>query len=136
MRKVVVGFVVAVAALSAGVALCPSGRAVAAEPEKLIAHNVYFSLKDSSAENKKKLVESCKTYLAKLPGIVFFAAGTSSDEFNRPINDKEFDVGLHVVFKDKESYDKYEVSDPHKKFVAENKDNWQKVRVFDSRVEQ
>ena len=50
-------------------------------------------------------------------------------------NDVQFDVALHIVFKDIASHDKYAVAKRHKQFIAENKDNWKKVRVFDSIVE-
>ena len=98
----------------------------------MLAHNVFFALKDNSAESKKKLVDACKKYLSKHPGEVFFAAGTLNEELNRPVNDRDFDVGLHIVFKDKASHDKYQDAERHLKFIEENKELWAKVRVFDS----
>lgn len=100
----------------------------------MIAHNVYFSLKDNSPEARKKLVDACKKYLTKHPGEVFFAAGVLAEELNRSVNDRDFDVGLHIVFKDQASHDKYQDDKRHKEFIEENKDNWKKVRVFDSAV--
>lgn len=129
---------ITIAALGLVVALgCWLGQssvhsAPAAEP--MVAHMVYFSLKDKSDASKKKLVEACKTYLSKHPGTVYFAAGTLCEELNRPVNDREFDVSLHLVFKDKAAHDKYAVAETHLKFIEENKDNWTKVRVFDSNV--
>jgi hypothetical protein len=111
-----------------------SSRAAAGGP--MIAHNVYFSLKDNTPEAKKKLVEACKKYLSKHPGTVFFAAGTLAEELNRPVNDRDFDVGLHIVFKDQAAHDKYQEHALHLQFIEENKANWKKVRVFDSAVEQ
>jgi hypothetical protein len=102
----------------------------------MLSHDVYFSLKDNSADARKKLVAACKKYLAKHPGTVFFAAGTVASEFDRPVNDRDYDVALHLVFKDKESHDKYQEAPLHKQFIDENKDNWKKVRVFDSWVDQ
>lgn len=103
---------------------------------KMLSHDVYFSLKENSAEARQKLVAACKKYLAKHPGTVFFAAGTLAGEFDRPVNDRAYDVALHIVFKDKESHDKYQDAPLHKQFIDENKDNWKNVRVFDSWVEQ
>ena len=48
--------------------------------------------------------------------------------------DRDWDVGLHVVFQDKASHDKYQVSERHKQFVEENRTAWKKVRVFDSAI--
>jgi hypothetical protein len=107
--------------------------AMAAEP--MIGHMVYFSLKDNSDAAKQKLVAACKQYLAKHEGTVFFAAGVVGQEFNREVNDRDWDVGLHLVFQNKAAHDKYQDHPLHKKFIEENRDNWKKVRVFDSLVE-
>jgi hypothetical protein len=111
-------------------------RSEAAEPTgPMIVHDVYFTLKESTPENKKKLVDACKKYLSKHPGTVFFAAGNLADDLKRPVNDRDWDVGLHVVFQDKAAHDKYQDADLHKQFINENKDNWKKVRVFDTTAE-
>jgi hypothetical protein len=41
---------------------------------------------------------------------------------------------LHLVFKDRASYDKYAVHPRHDEFIKLGKDNWEKVRVFDAYV--
>jgi hypothetical protein len=111
-----------------------SPSSAAAAPEPNVAHMVYFSLTDKSPAAKQKLVDACKKYLAKHPGTVYFSAGTLCEELNRPVNDRDFDVALHLVFKDKAAHDKYQDADLHTKFIEENKDNWKKVRVFDANV--
>jgi hypothetical protein len=45
-------------------------------------------------------------------------------------------VALHIYFKDQAAHDKYQDAPRHKQFIDENKDNWKKVRVFDSVVQQ
>jgi hypothetical protein len=103
-----------------------------ADPQ--IAHMVYFALKDNSPEAKKKLVDACKKYLKGHDGTVFFGTGVIAEEFKRPVNDRDWDVSLHLVFKDKAAHDKYQEHERHKQFIEENKDNWKKVRVFDSEL--
>lgn len=103
--------------------------------QTLLAHNVYFTLKDKSAASKTALVQECKKYLTNHPGVVFFACGTLCEELNRPVNDRDFDVGLHVIFENQAAHDRYQVSPAHEKFVTENHARWQKARVFDSVVE-
>lgn len=98
----------------------------------LLVHNVYFSLNDSSAAAKEALVASCNKYLTGHPGVVFFSAGTLAEDLTRPVNDLDFDVAISVVFKDKAAHDVYQTAERHLKFIAENKPNWKKVRVFDS----
>jgi hypothetical protein len=102
--------------------------------EPMLAHMVYFSLKDATPEAKKKLVNACHKYLSKHPGTVFYAAGTLSEDLKRPVNDLDFDVALHLVFKNKAAHDKYQDAPRHQQFIDEHKDTWKKVRVFDSYV--
>ena len=97
----------------------------------MLVHNVYFSLKDKSPAARAKLVADCKKYLTDHPGTVFFAAGTISD-LDRPVNDREFDVGLHVIFESRAAHDQYQTAERHLQFISENKPTWEKVRVFDS----
>jgi hypothetical protein len=101
----------------------------------LLSHDVYFSLKDNSPAAKKKLVAACKKYLSGHDGEVFFAAGVLVESLKRKVNDLEFDVALHIVFKDLAAQEKYQVAKRHQQFIDENKQNWKKVRVFDSFVE-
>jgi hypothetical protein len=102
--------------------------------QPLLAHNVYFTLADDSAEAQQRLVDACHKYLKGHPGVVFFAAGTLVENLTRPVNDRDFHVALHVVFADRQSHDDYQQSDAHLKFIEENKDNWKQARVFDSYV--
>ena len=93
---------------------------------------VHFKLKDNTAENRKKLVDACEKYLADHDGVVFFSAGVISDNFKHDVNDRDWDVALHLVFTDKAAHDKHQAHKEHLKFIEENKANWAKVRVFDS----
>jgi hypothetical protein len=97
-----------------------------------LAHMVYFKLKDNSGGARAKLVAACKLYLTGHEGTVSFATGTLAGDMKRDVNDLNFDVSLHIVFANKAAHDKYQEHPRHLKFVAENKENWEKVRVFDS----
>jgi len=101
----------------------------------MLSHNVFFTLEDDSQAAIDKLVADCHKYLKNHPGVEFFAAGTLGNEFNRPVNDRMFDVALHVVFTDKAAHDNYQTIDDHQKFIELNKPNWKQVRVFDSWVQ-
>jgi hypothetical protein len=106
--------------------------AMAVEPQ--LAHDVYFSLKDNSTDAKNKLLAACSKYLSKHSGEVYYAVGPRAEELNRPVNDQDFDVALHIVFTHKRAHDQYQDSPRHKQFISENQGNWKKVRVFDSLV--
>jgi hypothetical protein len=98
----------------------------------LLAHNVYFALKDNSPEAIRTMLAACRKYLSGHPGEVFFAVGTLAAELNRPVNDRDFDVGLHIIFMDQAAHDRYQEDPRHVQFIQENQGNWKKVRVFDS----
>jgi len=99
-----------------------------------LAHNVYFTLHDNSPAARARLVEACYKYLQDHPGVTFFAAGEIVASHAREVNVRDWDVGLHIVFKSKAHHDLYQQAEDHHTFIAENKDNWKTVRVFDTDV--
>jgi heme-degrading monooxygenase HmoA len=101
----------------------------------MLAHSVFFSLHDRSESAVQKMVGTCKQYLTDHPGILYFACGTPNRELTRPVNDRDFDVALHIVFDSLQSHDAYQEAPSHQQFIAENKPNWKLVRVFDADVE-
>ncbi len=129
MKAQIVSFALSVVVGCLGVA-----AAVQAE-DRMLAHDVYFSLKDASPEARAKLVAGCKAYLTGHPGVVWFSVGAVAPEFDRPVNDRDFDVALHLVFKNKAAHDVYQVSERHNKFVGEFRETFKKIRVFDSYLE-
>jgi len=98
-----------------------------------LAHDVYFTLKDRNEESAAALVAACQKYLTGHDGMVGFDVGTREPDYQRPVN-QDYDVALHTVFKDRVSHDAYQVADRHAAFIAEMKDTWAEVRVFDSNL--
>ncbi len=101
----------------------------------MLAHNVYFTLNDNSATAQESLVAACKKYLTGHPGTVFFAAGLRAAALDRPVNDRDFAVALHVVFESQQAHDAYQQAERHLAFIRENQHNWKQVRVFDAVVD-
>ena len=99
-----------------------------------LSHDVYFTLLDDSPEAIQQLVDGCHKYLKDHKGVEYFSAGTLANEFTRPVNDRMFDVVLHVVFTDKAAHDAYQVDPVHNRFIEEFNSNWKQVRVFDAWV--
>ena len=99
--------------------------------DQRFAHLVFFTLKDSSQEACGSLVSAIKKYLSEHPGTVHFSAGLMEDT-KRDVVDTDYHVSLQLIFKDRASQDAYQVAEDHDKFIAEQKHNWTKVRVFDS----
>jgi hypothetical protein len=99
-----------------------------------LAHTVFFTLKDKSLEKQQRLIKACHKYLKPQPGVVFFAAGTREGELAREVNDRDFDVTLMILFESRAAHDRYQEDETHDVFIAEQRDNWEQVRVFDTRV--
>jgi len=97
-----------------------------------LTHAVFFELKDKDEAAVQALIDGCYTYLAPHDGIVHFSAGKRHAEYKRDVNDLTFDVALTIVFESPSAQEAYQVTKPHKQFIAQFEDNWASVRVFDS----
>ena len=101
------------------------------ENAKLV-HTVYFTLHEPNSENIQQLLDACQHFLTDHPGTDYFAVGTRVADLERPVNDNQYHVSLHVHFADRASHDQYQTDPRHLQFIEENKANWAQVRVFDS----
>ncbi len=136
MRLLKSGCVVAFAAVMAVSLLNQDGSSAAKEKESgpMLAHMVFFELKDKTPESRDKLLAACEKYLTDHPGVVYYSAGARGEEFVRDVNDQAFDVALHLVFENKAAHDTYATAPRHLQFIEEGKPLWSNVRVFDSYV--
>jgi hypothetical protein len=100
-------------------------------PQALV-HAVYFTLRDATPTRIEQLVRACHEHLAGHAGERFFAAGPRAPEYERPVNARDFHVALLVVFGDRAAHDAYQVSERHRRFIAEQQEHWATVRVCDS----
>jgi len=96
----------------------------------MLAHHVYFLLKDRSAASIAWLVAGCREHLTGHPGTTSFAVGTCA-AYDRQVNDRDYDVALTIVFESHAAHDAYQTADRHNRFIAEHAETWAKVRVFD-----
>jgi hypothetical protein len=100
--------------------------------ETMLAHHVYFVLKNNSPSAIEKLLAACRKYLTDHPGTVNFSLGTRASGLNRAVNDKDFDVCLCIVFASRAAHDQYQTHPHHIDFINENHLDWASVRVSDS----
>ena len=98
-----------------------------------IAHHVFFTLKDRSEAKIESLIAACQKYLDNHDGVIGFDVGVRERELDREVN-MDFDVSLHVIFQDRATHDVYQTAPRHLEFIAEQKDNWATVQVFDSNL--
>ena len=96
-----------------------------------LSHAVYFTLKERTPAAAARLVEGCRKWLTGHPGTIFFSAGTVAD-YDRQVNDRDFDVALFLVFESRAAHDAYQQAPRHDSFIAEHSPSWAKVRVFDA----
>lgn len=99
----------------------------------MLIHSVFLSLKDPQPANIEHLLAECRKYLTDHSGMTYFWCGTLAD-LNRPVNDRLFDVGLHMIFADRAAHDRYLVHERHVKFRELYQPSWRQFRVFDTDV--
>lgn len=97
-----------------------------------LAHTVYFDLKVSSEQSQAALIRACREKLAKIEGITYFAVGRLAPELQRPVNDRDFDVALYIVFENKQAHDRYQSDPRHQELIREQQANVEKLRVFNA----
>ena len=97
-----------------------------------LAHAVFFTLRDPGPENRRRLIEACHEHLSGHPGTVSFSVGARTPDLEREVNDRDFDVALHIVFDSREAHDTYQPHERHLRFIEENQTLWRAVRIFDA----
>ena len=95
-----------------------------------LAHLVYFTLKEGASQ--QSLIDACREHLTGHEGTLHFSVGLRAEKYQRPVSDQQFDVALVLVFADEAAHDRYQKSDRHQQFLAEQLENCAQVRVFDS----
>ena len=97
-----------------------------------LAHHVFFTLLDDSQASVDRLLSACQKYLTDHEGVIDFSVGRRDPGLTRPVNDTEYHVSLHVIFRDRAAHDAYQTAPRHLEFIAEQKQGWKAVRVYDS----
>jgi hypothetical protein len=101
-------------------ALCAScAHQRAAEPKPgMVVHVVVCWLKTPGDEaQRQQLIDVSKTFKA-IPGVVGVAAGRTLPS-TRPVVDTTFDVGLVILFRDRQAMNDYLENPIHKKALAD-----------------
>jgi hypothetical protein len=101
----------------------------------ILMHDVYFTLTDRSPGARQSLLEGCRKYLTGHPGELFFCCGTLREDHARDVNQRDFDVSLHIAFARKADHDAYQESPRHHEFIQRFSGNWARARVFDTDAE-
>ena len=104
-------------------------------PKPGLIHSVFFWLKaDLTDEQKAKFKAGVKS-LGAISHIQTFYIGPAADTEERGVVDNTYDMALINQFAKPEDQMAYQIDPIHLKFVADCKDLWTKVVVYDNLVE-
>jgi hypothetical protein len=87
-----------------------------------LAHMFFFELTDKSDELADQFIQLCWDYLSGYDGQIFFNVGRralSHDFFKRRVSALNFDVSVHMIFSDLDSYKAYRKHKRHDDFITE-----------------
>lgn len=98
----------------------------------MILHNVFFWLKNPTSQVIAEFINELKK-LEKIQEIKQIHVGVPAPII-RPVVDNTYTVAITVFFVDLKGHDAYQVHDLHKVFLANNKDKWSKVQIYDINV--
>lgn len=113
---------------------CQLGTGLTTTGDMLI-HSVYFWFKRDA---DPLLVERFSAGLARLgtiPDIQSMHVGRPEATPARPVIDDSYAWALIEIFADREAHDRYQAHPVHEEFVREFSASWEKVTVYDVRVE-
>ena len=97
----------------------------------MFIHFVLFWMnRDATPTQREQLIADAKTYLGKIPTVRTLHVG-KPNMTPRPVVDNTYDVGLCVVLDDPAGHDIYQEHPLHKQFIERNKQNWQRVLIYD-----
>jgi hypothetical protein len=65
---------------------------IAPAQQRMLSHDVYFTLKAKSPEARIKLPAACKKYSSRHPGTAWFATDMRGEEPPRDVDDVGFEV--------------------------------------------
>jgi hypothetical protein len=96
----------------------------------MFSHIVIFWTDPANPNAPDAVISGARKYLASLPGVVNFHAGTMASS-HRSVVDQTYQVGLNIQFETKQAQDEYQDHPLHLEFIEKCKALWTKVVVYD-----
>jgi Stress responsive A/B Barrel Domain len=97
----------------------------------MFVHTVFFWLKPTAGDAARdQLIADCTTLLAKIPAARHVWSGKPAMT-PREVVDNSYQAALTVILDDAAAHDAYQEHPLHKEFVARNKANFERIRVYD-----
>lgn len=97
----------------------------------MFTHVVLFWLKKEMTAATQQLLDDARRLLTPIAGVTFIDVGVPAGT-PRDVVDGTYDVCLVTAFADAAGHNAYQVDPLHLEFVARNKPNFERIRVFDS----
>jgi hypothetical protein len=106
----------------------------ATQPGQII-HHVFFWLNNPDSESdKQQLMEGLNT-LSSIDEVKVLLVGTPASTIEREVVDNSFDVSELMIFESVEAQDAYQVHPIHTEFVENYSHLWERVVVYDVKVD-
>lgn len=119
-------------ATAIGAGILTAAQADQMEKKKMVAHHVFFWLKNpNSKEDLDKLIEGLRT-LEKIETVRSLRVGVPASTEKREVVDNSFSVSELIFFDDVEGQNTYQTHPIHLKFVETCSSLWEKVIVYDA----
>ena len=93
-------------------------------------HNVYFWLKEDVGDKAQLKFAEGLVALTNDSNVVSGYFGKPADT-RRDVVENSYSFGLVLVFEDKAGHDDYQKGAPHRRFLDEHMEKWERVLVFD-----
>ena len=98
----------------------------------MLVHTVCFWLKQTLDEHKITAFRNGLETLKNIESAEAVYIGSPAATGDRPVLDSSYDFCLTVIFKDVAAHDAYQVDPRHTHFINQNKDYWEKVKIYDA----
>ncbi len=97
----------------------------------MFVHVVLFWQKEGAGPAvRDRLIRDCRELLGNIPTVRKLEAGPPAMT-PRDVVDNSYSVGLCVHFDDAAGHEVYQPHPQHLQFIANNKEHWERVRVYD-----
>lgn len=98
----------------------------------MLFHNVYFWLKPELTPAQRAEFRRGVESLAGIKSAARVDIGVPAKTGKRPVIDDSYDLALIVQCRDVAAHDAYQLDPIHLAFVANFKDCWTRVQIYDS----
>jgi stress responsive alpha/beta barrel protein len=88
--------------------------------DRPFAHMFFFQLCDTTSELVDQFIELCRKYLSGHPGQEHFSVGVRALDIIRDVSGTNFEVSVHMIFKNIAAFDAYSAAPEHQEFITQS----------------